>query len=83
MIKRLNSTELSTAKPRAGFQHVSGVIERLMQMYQMQTEMNEMRDKEIRAEQVADQQIAASTKVLPVAVEVSVASAEQSTFGWE
>ena len=96
MIKRLNSPELSAAKPRTGMQHVSVVIERLMKMYDMQAEMNEMRTKEFRAEKAADQQIMAAQSapaVQPTLVistdpvcglmPAEVTAVEQSTFGWE
>lgn len=39
MIKPLNSTQLSSAKPRTGLQSIADLLPRLIQQYEMQAEL--------------------------------------------
>ncbi len=45
MIKPLNTTQLSSAKPRAGLQSIADLLPRLIQQYEMQAELNRSQDR--------------------------------------
>ena len=67
MIKRLNGTELSSSKQRAGLSSLGELLPRLIRSYELQAELVRRR-----------QQVAAGAAVSPS----SEGPATQATFAW-
>ena len=82
MIKPLNMPHLSSAKPRCGLQSISDLLPRLMQLYEMQSELIQRRSETRKAS--AEVSVADADAAFAGAASAPVVAApiQQLTFNW-
>lgn len=89
MIKPLNSTQLSSARPRCGLQSISDLVPRLIRQYEIQAQLAQAnlaeRTQPNSPEPAKQTKVVRKRRLNPAAATLVVASipAQQTTFGWE